>query len=84
VKSKRIEVTIAGDASHLEAALERLERRRTRWYQRLCPHWFGWSYNTHRRRRWCMLCAQQQRQVEELRPGDRATFAMNDEVWIDV
>jgi hypothetical protein len=19
------------------------------WYQRICPHPFGWSYNTHRR-----------------------------------
>jgi len=29
--------------------------------QRLCPHVLGWSYNAHRRRRWCRLCSLQQR-----------------------
>jgi hypothetical protein len=32
-------------------------------FQRLCPHPFGWSYNTHRRRRFCRLCAHQQRRT---------------------
>jgi len=32
-------------------------------FRRLCPHPFGWSYNTHRRRRFCRLCAQQQREI---------------------
>ena len=27
----------------------------------LCPHKFGWDYNTSRTRRWCLLCAQPQR-----------------------
>ena len=40
------------------------------WLKRLCPHRFGWSYNTHRRRRWCRLCGQQQR--NELPISDRA------------
>ena len=38
----------------------------------VCPHVAGWSYNTHRRRRWCYACAQQQRLD---RPSGR---------WIDV
>ena len=29
--------------------------------QRLCPHIFGWSYNTYRTRRFCRACAHQQR-----------------------
>jgi hypothetical protein len=29
---------------------------------RFCPHGLlGWSYNTHRRRRFCRICAKQQR-----------------------
>lgn len=40
------------------------------WYQRLCPHWFGWSYNTYGRRRWCRLCALQQRVVALDHPAD--------------
>jgi hypothetical protein len=27
----------------------------------LCPHKFGWDYDTSRTRRWCLLCANQQR-----------------------
>lgn len=27
----------------------------------ICPHWFGWSYNTFRTRRFCRLCGHQQR-----------------------
>jgi hypothetical protein len=35
----------------------------------LCPHKFGWDYNTSRDRRWCLLCAQGQRLLIVLNTG---------------
>lgn len=45
------------------------------WYQRICPHRFDWSYNTHRQSRWCRLCGQQQRVVGPS-PDDEETRAL--------
>lgn len=36
-----------------------------RFLRRLCPHRFGWSYNTHRRRRFCRVCGQEQRRIAQ-------------------
>jgi hypothetical protein len=35
----------------------------------LCPHKFGWDYDTSRTRRWCLLCARQQRLLIRLNYG---------------
>lgn len=35
----------------------------------LCPHKFGWDYDASRTRRWCLLCAQQQRVLIALDDG---------------
>lgn len=43
---------------------------------KLCPHLFGWSYNTHRTRRWCRLCGQQQRREKDEQTDERR--------WVDV
>jgi hypothetical protein len=58
-----------------------------KWYQRICPHWFGWSYNTYRRRRWCRVCAKQRRQWWSERQAELppvAAFFDEGGVWLDV
>jgi hypothetical protein len=54
--------------------------------RRVCPHWFGWSYNTTRRRRYCHVCGQEQKRLDgyTIGTGTGTPAVVVPDAWVDI